>query len=83
MNTLLTFSEKKNVFTAYSLEQAENELKPQIDSNQYTEELKVLLTLSSSPLLIDGVDPTEIPKANSQKNLFNKIKNVFKQKQNT
>tara|TARA_B100000315_G_scaffold172523_1_gene161002 strand:- start:270 stop:986 length:717 start_codon:yes stop_codon:yes gene_type:complete len=59
INTLLTFSEKNNVFTCHSLEQAESELEPQIEPNKYTEELKVLLTVSSSPLLIDGVDPTE------------------------
>lgn len=74
INTLLTFSEMKNVFTGHSLEQAERELKPQIEPNKYTEELKVLLTVSSSPLLIDGVDPTEIPMANSQKNLFKENK---------
>jgi hypothetical protein len=59
INTLLTFSEKNNVFTCHSLEQAESELKPQIEPNKYTEELKVLLTVSSSPLMINGIDPTE------------------------
>ncbi|MFH1287067.1 MAG: hypothetical protein ABII25_00005 [bacterium] len=78
INTLLTFSEKNNVFTAYSLEQAENELKPQINSDQYTEELKVLLTVSSSPLLINGIDPTEIPTDDNKKNLFNEIKKFFR-----
>ena len=80
INTLITFSEKKNVFTGHSLEQAEKELKPQIEPDKYTEELKVLLTVSSSPLLINGVDPTDMPIANSKKNLFNKIKNIFKKK---
>jgi len=59
INTLLTFSEKNNVFTGHSLEQAESELKSQIEPNKYTEELKVLLTVSSSPLMINGVDSTE------------------------
>ena len=80
INTLLTFSEKKNVFTGHSLEQAEKELKPQIEPGKYIEELKVLLTVSSSPLLIEGVVPTEIPMANSQRIMFNKIKNIFKNK---
>ena len=60
MNTLVTYSENKNVFTAHSLDQAESELKPHIEPNKYTEELKVLLTVSSSPLMVGGVDPTEI-----------------------
>ena len=62
INTLLTFSEMKNVFTACSLEQAERELKPQVQPDKYTEELQVMLTISSTPLLINGIDPTEIPK---------------------
>lgn len=73
INTLLTFSEKNNAFTCCSLEQAKNELEPQIEPNKYTEELKVLLTLSSSPLMINGIDPTETPKISSQKNWFNKL----------
>lgn len=60
INTLLSFSEKNNAFTAHNLEQAENELKPQIVQNKYTEELKVLLTVSCSPLMINGIDPTEV-----------------------
>ncbi len=68
INTLITFSEKKNVFTGHNVEQAEKELKPQIEQNKYIEELKVLLTISSSPLMVNGVDPTEIPRANTQKN---------------
>jgi len=68
IDTLVSFSEKKNVFTCYSLEQAESELKPQIEPNKYTEELKVLLTVSSSPLMINGIDPTETSKARDQKN---------------
>lgn len=63
INTLITFSEKKNVFTGHTFEQAESELKPQIEPNKYTEELKVLLTVSSSPLMINGIDPTEVPKS--------------------
>lgn len=78
INTLITFSEKNNVFTGHTLEQAESELKPQIEPNKYTEELKVLLTVSSSPLMINGVDPTEMPKASGLKNWFNKISNFFK-----
>jgi hypothetical protein len=62
INTLLTFSEMKNVFTGHTLEQAERELKSQIQPDKYTEELQVLLTISSAPLLINGIDPTEIPK---------------------
>lgn len=62
INTLLTFSEKNNVFTCHSLEQAESKLKPQIEPNKYTDELKVLLTISSSPLMINGIDPTELEK---------------------
>lgn len=59
INTLLTYSEKNNVFTCHSLAQAETELKPKIKPNKYTDELKVLLTLSSSPMMILGIDPTE------------------------
>lgn len=59
INTLLTYSEKNNVFTCHNFDQAEKELKPNIESNKYTDELKVLLALSSSPLLINGIDPTE------------------------
>ena len=62
INTLITFSEKNNVFTGHTLEQAERELKTQIEPNKYTEALKVLLTVSSSPLMINGVDPTEFSK---------------------
>ena len=59
INILLSFSEKNNVFTCHNLDQAEKELRPQIEQDKYTDELKVLLTLSSSPLLINGIDPTE------------------------
>jgi len=62
INTLLTYSEKNNVFTCHNFDQAEKELKPNIEPNKYTDELKVLLTLSSSPMMIYGVDPTEIDK---------------------
>jgi len=59
INILLTYSEKNNVFTCHNFDQAEKELKPNIESNKYTDELKVLLTLSSSPMMIHGIDPTE------------------------
>ena len=59
INTLLTYSEKNNVFTCYSLDQAEKELKPNIEPNKYTSELKVLLVVSSSPMLTHGFDMTE------------------------
>ena len=61
INTLLTFSEMKNAYTGHNLEQAERELKSQIQPDKYTEELQVLLTVSSAPLLINGIDPTETP----------------------
>ena len=78
INTLITFSEKKNVFTGHTLEQAESELKPQIEPNKYTEELKVLLTISSSPLMINGIDPTEALKASGPKAGLRNIRNFFK-----
>jgi len=59
INTLLTYSEENNVFTCYNLDQAEKELKPNIEPNKYTDELKTLLMLSSSPIMIHGIDPTE------------------------
>ena len=59
INTLLTYSEKNNVFTCHDLDQAEKVLKPNIEPNKYTDELKVLLTLSSSPMMIQGIDTTE------------------------
>jgi len=34
--------------------------------------------LSSSPLLIEGVDPTETLLSNNQNDLFKKIRNIFK-----
>ncbi|MDZ7642021.1 MAG: hypothetical protein U5J62_08380 [Desulfurivibrio sp.] len=58
INILLSFSEKNNVFTAHNLQQAKKELNPQIDQNKYTEELKALLTVSCSPLMINGIDPS-------------------------
>ena len=72
INILLSYSEKNNVFTCHSLDQAEKELLPQIEQDKYTDELKVLLTLSSSPLLINGIDPTESKKDSSSNNLFSK-----------
>ena len=62
INTLLAYSEDHNVFTCHSLAQAERELRPKIASEKYTDELKVLLTVSSSPLMINGIDPTEMDK---------------------
>lgn len=70
INILITFSEKNNAFTGHTLEQAESELKPQIEPNKYTEELKVLLAISSSPLMINGIDPAEVPKTSGPKNWF-------------
>ncbi len=73
INILLSYSEKNNVFTCHNLDQAEKELRPQIEQDKYTDELKVLLTLSSSPLLINGIDPTENKKDNSFNNWFSKL----------
>lgn len=78
MNTLITFSEKNNVFTGHSLEQAERELNPKIEPNKYTEELMVLLTVSGSPMMVNDIDSTEIPKANNKSDLFNKLSKYFK-----
>lgn len=72
INILLSFSEKNNVFTCHNFDQAQKELRPQIEQDKYTDELKVMLTLSSSPLLINGIDPTESKKENSSNNLFKK-----------
>lgn len=59
INTLLTYSEINNVFTCHNFDQAEKELKPNIEPNKYTDELKVLLTLTSSAIMIHGIDPIE------------------------
>ncbi len=75
INTLLTFSQKKNVFTCYDFIQAEKELKPQIEPDKYTEELKVILTLTSSPLLADGIDPTDVIRTTAQ-NIFGDIEEL-------
>lgn len=72
INILLSFSEENNVFTCHSLDQAERELRPKIKQDKYTDELKVLLTVSSSPLLINGIDPTENEKESSSHNWFSK-----------
>lgn len=72
INILLSFSEKNNVFTCHNLEQAQKELRPQIEQDKYTDELKIMLSLSSSPLLINGIDPTENKNENSSNNLFKK-----------
>ena len=72
VNILLSFSEKNNVFTCHNSDQAEKELRPQIEQDKYTHELKVLLTLSSSPLLIDGIDPTENKKDSNSNSWFSK-----------
>ncbi len=72
INILLSYSEKNNVFACHSLDQAEKELRPQIEQDKYTDELKALLTLSSSPLLINGIDPTESKKDSSSNNWFSK-----------
>jgi hypothetical protein len=73
MNILLSFSEMNNVFTCHNLDQAEKELRPQIEQNKYTDELKVVLTVSSSPLLINGIDPTERKKQSGFNNWFSKL----------
>lgn len=57
INTLLCYSEQNNVFTCHNFDQAQKELKPNIEPNKYTDELKVLLIMSSYPLLINGIDP--------------------------
>jgi len=73
INILLSYSEENNVFTCHSLDQAERELRPhQIEQDKYTDELKVLLSVSSSPLIINGIDPTENKKELSSYNWFSK-----------
>lgn len=72
INILLSFSEKNNVFTCHSLDQAEKELLTQIEQDKYTDELKVLLSVSSSPLLINGTDPTENRTDGNSKNWLSK-----------
>ncbi|MBI9060271.1 MAG: hypothetical protein JEZ01_21065 [Labilibaculum sp.] len=72
INILLSFSENTNAFACHNIDQAEKELRPQIEQDKYTDELKVLLTLSSSPLLINGIDTTEIKKGSSSNNWFSK-----------
>ena len=72
INILLSFSENNNAFACHNLYQAEKELRPQIEQDKYTDELKVLLTLSSSPLLINGIDTTEIKKDSSSNNWFSR-----------
>jgi hypothetical protein len=73
INILLSYSETKNVYTCHNFDQAEKELRPHIEQDKYTDELKVLLSLSSSPLLINGIDPTEYKKESSSKNWFSKL----------
>jgi hypothetical protein len=72
INILLSYSEKNNVFTCHSLDQAQRELGPEIEPDKYTAELKSLLAVSSSLLMIDGIDPTENKKERSSKNWFSK-----------